>query len=530
MKNFVQLFTQLEQSTKTNKKVAALKQYFDAAGEEDRLWTIALLSHRRPKRMVKTALLKKLAAEVAQLPYWLFEESYHIVGDLAETMALIYPNTESKQNHSLTYWIEYLIALRPLEEAEKEAKIIAAWEQMDEKERFVFNKIITGGWRIGISQKLMCRALAQHCQIDENVLALRLMGNWSAESTTFQKLVIEPDAHEQIAQPYPFYLAYALEEKSAPIESSKDWLAEYKWDGIRAQVIVRENQLFLWSRGEELITESFPDLHRLKEDLADGTVIDGELVAFKDGKIQNFNQLQQRLGRKTVSAKLREQIPVAIIAYDLLEYQGKDIREKSMMERRNFLEKVVENAASEVLRISPLLKFNQWEDLVDYRNQSRQNLAEGLMLKRKDSSYQVGRKKGAWWKWKVDPLTIDAVLIYAMRGHGRRSNLYTDYTFAVWKGKELVPFTKAYSGLSDAELRKVDAFVKKNTLDRFGPVRSVKAELVFEIAFEGIAASKRHKSGIAVRFPRIHRWRKDKKVEDVNSLDDLNRMLYQFSL
>ncbi|GAB3003651.1 ATP-dependent DNA ligase [Cyclobacterium sediminis] len=535
MKDFVQLFTQLDQTTKTLKKVAALVEYFDGAEENDKLWTIAILSHRRPKRSVRTSLLRAWAASAANVPLWLFEESYHIVGDLAETMALMHPNLESKHDKSLSEWIAFIIDLKNLEDehptesedvlATKKEKVLWAWNQLDETERFIFNKLMTGSWRVGVSQKLMTRALSRHSGIDENTLSHRLMGNWRAETSSYHQLIIATDPADKISQPYPFYLAYGLETNIEELGKPNEWLAERKWDGIRGQLIIRENQLFLWSRGEELITDKFPEFEILTEALPQGTVIDGEIIAYQSDQPLGFNVLQSRIGRKNVSKSILDKAPVIMIAYDLLELNGEDIRESSLQYRRQELEKLVKNVASKKLLISELVEFNEWEDLTNERADSRKYHAEGLMLKNKSGTYKVGRKKGDWWKWKIDPLTIDAVLLYAMRGHGRRANLYTDYTFAVWKGMELVPFAKAYSGLTDKEINEVDAFVKRNTIDRFGPVRSVKPDLVFEIAFEGIARSSRHKSGVALRFPRMFRWRKDKPANEANTLEDLENLL-----
>lgn len=525
MKNFVQLFTQLDQTTKTLKKVSALVNYFNEANEEDKLWTIAILSHRRAKRSVRTALLKEWASEASGLPIWLFEESYHVVGDLAETMALVHPNLESKEEKSLAEWIQFIIELKPLEEQQQKEKVLWAWNQLDEKKRFVFNKLMTGGWRVGLSQKLMMKALSKHSGIEENILAHRLMGDWRAETTNYHNLIVEHNPTDELSKPYPFYLAYALEGEPQELGSIKEWFAERKWDGIRGQLIVRNGELFVWSRGEELVTDKFPEFHELTEALPDGTVIDGEIIAFEHGKPLSFNALQTRIGRKNITKSILEKAPISMIAYDLLELNGEDQREVPIEQRRAKLERLVKEQNSSKLLLSEFVEVESWEELIKERTKSRSLNAEGLMLKHKQSSYKIGRKKGDWWKWKIDPLTIDAVLIYAMRGHGRRANLYTDYTFAVWKDKELVPFAKAYSGLTDKEIRAVDAFVKKNTVDRFGPVRSVKAQLVFEIAFEGIAKSPRHKSGVALRFPRMHRWRVDKPVEEANTLEDLNKML-----
>lgn len=529
MKQFADLITQLDQTNKTLKKVAALKAYFELASDDDKLWTIAILSHKRPKRTVKTTELKEWSAEVAQIPLWLFEETYHIVGDLAESLAKIHPNLNATSNHSLTYWIEYIKNFSTLEEATKKAAVLKAWNTLDPTERFIFNKLITGGWRIGLSQKLMTRALAQHTGIEENILSHRLMGKWSPDTTNYHQLIIEPDPLEQVSQPYPFYLANAVEGKVADLGEVNEWQAEYKWDGIRGQLIKRKGEVFIWSRGEELVTDKFPELAALVDHLPDGVVIDGEIMGYKDGSPLNFNDLQTRIGRKNVTKAILTKVPVVLMAYDLLEHNGTDIREKPLTERRNLLEELVNNSDADQLHISQLVTANNWEELTKARAISRENQTEGLMLKAKNSTYKVGRKKGDWWKWKVDPLSIDAVLIYAMRGHGQRANLYSDYTFAVWNDDELVSFTKAYSGLTMAEIKAVDKYVKANTIDRFGPVRSVTPKLVFEIGFEGIAESKRHKSGVALRFPRILRWREDKPMEEANTLADLKELLDNFS-
>jgi DNA ligase-1 len=499
--------------------------FLHSATDADKLWFVALLSGKRPKRPVKTSLLREWAAEVSGIPLWLLEESYHVVGDLAETVALILPPESETSDKTLDDRMQDLLKLRSMEEVEVKDYITTAWAEMNKTERFVFNKLITGGFRIGVSQKLIVRALSRHLEEEENLIAHRLMGDWKPTETTFQKLLVEPDDNENLSRPYPFYLAYPLEEEVESLGDINEWQLEYKWDGIRGQLILRKDEIFIWSRGEELVTERFPELEALKEYLPTDCVIDGEIMAFKDGAPLTFNHLQTRIGRKKVSKKILEDSPVVMIAYDLLELKGRDLREESMDYRRAELEKIVASANADNLMISEKIQPKDWSEAAKLRENSREVLSEGLMLKRKDSTYKVGRKRGDWWKWKVDPMSIDAVMIYAMRGHGRRANLYSDYTFAVWKGDELVPFAKAYSGLTDKEMQSVDQFVKRNTIERFGPVRSVKPQLVFEIGFEGIAPSSRHKSGIALRFPRILRRRLDKKPEEANTLDDLKSIL-----
>ena len=504
-----------------------LKNYLRESPDQDKLWALALFTHKRPKRPVNSTQLRSWAAEETGLPDWLFEESYQVVGDLSETIALLLPPPEKEQDQPLSWWVDYIRRLDQLAEIEKKKQILEAWRQMEPQERFVFNKLMSGAFRVGISQNLMVRAVAEFLEREASTIAHQLMGKWHPDETTFGELFDEADASADLSRPYPFFLAHAIDGPPEKLGPPEEWQAEWKWDGIRSQLILREGQFFLWSRGEDLITEKFPELQAMTGHLPDGIVIDGELLPFKEEQVLSFNVLQTRIGRKNVTKKIMEEAPPVIFAYDLLELKGKDIRNNSLQERRQFLEQIVEAANQpHLLRSSPIVEFSDWEQLSKERERSRDILAEGLMLKRLSSPYQVGRKRGDWWKWKIDPLTIDGILIYAQKGKGRRADLYTDYTFAVWDEEgQLVPFTKAYSGLTDEEIRKVDRFVKQNTQERFGPVRTVKPELVFEIAFEGIQESKRHKSGVALRFPRMLRWRHDKKAEDANTLKELKEML-----
>jgi len=529
MKDFAQLIKVLDSTNKTNAKVDALSKYFQKAKDTDKVWTIAILSHRRPSRPVNTTLLRNWAGELANIPLWLFEDSYHIVGDLAETIALVLPKVVSQTTKSLTSFVEDMILLKKKSDAEKKAYLFEQWKSLNYYECFVFNKLITGGFRIGVSQKLMTKALSKATAIPEDELAYKLMGNWDASSISFEDLVLKEDNASQLSKPYPFYLAYPIEDTPTKLGAISDWGIEHKWDGIRGQVIVRDAAVYVWSRGEELVSDKYPEFQQFIGNIPNGTVFDGELLAFTNGKLGSFNDLQTRIGRKKISKKLLEQTPVILRVYDLLEYEGNDIRSLPYIERRELLSKLLSNLDLNTLplQLSELIRLDSWEDVAKERVRSRELQSEGLMIKKLDAPYGVGRKKGNWWKWKVDPLTIDAVLTYAMRGHGRRSNLFTDYTFGLWddEKKQLVTFAKAYSGLTDAEFRKVDAWIKKNTLERFGPVRSVTPHHVFEIAFEGVALSKRHKSGVATRFPRILRWRKEKKIEEVNTLEDLKEMI-----
>jgi DNA ligase-1 len=520
MKDFARLFYDLDQTNKTNEKVDILAGYFKKVSEEEIMHMLALFTGRRPKRVVNSAFLRTWAAEKAGIPMWLLEESYAAVGDFSETIALLLPNTKTENNQPLGFWVKYVMDLAKKTEAERKEAIFTAWDQLNKQERFVFNKITSSTFRVGVSQNLVLRALSVYTQIPGNVLAHRLMGKWDPINFTYHDLLGTENAKDDLSKPYPFYLAHPIEDTVETLGTPAEWQAEWKWDGIRSQIIMRNGHIFVWSRGEELVTDKFPELEALKNVLPDGTVIDGEILPYADGKLLGFNILQTRIGRKNITPKILKEAPVVVYAYDLLEWQGEDIREKPMQERQKLLEKLVNDVNYKpVLQLSPKIAFETWEEVAQKRLLARENISEGLMLKRKNSPYQVGRKRGDWWKWKIDPLSVDAVMIYAMKGSGRRANLYTDYTFGIWKGQELVSFAKAYSGLTDKEILEVDKWIRKNMVEKFGPVVTVKPELVFEIGFEGIQRSNRHKSGVALRFPRMLRWRLDKPIAEADSIE-----------
>ncbi|MEM8550374.1 MAG: ATP-dependent DNA ligase [Verrucomicrobiota bacterium] len=530
MKRFTQLFTALDESNRTQDKVAALKTYFLEAPPEDASWALFFLAGNRLPAPVKTKAMRAWAAQLAEYPLWLVEASYDHVGDLAETLALILPETtdelEPPPLHQLME--ETVLSLRDWDEPVQFQIIREVWAQLSTRQRLVFNKLITGAFRVGVSRTLVVRALAQAANLEPAVMEHRLMGKWQPSAQAFRALFTEEDdAQPNPARPYPFYLAYALEGEPDELGRVGDWQAEWKWDGIRAQLIKRQGQVMLWSRGDAMVTEQFPEIAQAAARLPDGTVLDGEVLAWNDGTPLGFAVLQTRLGRKRLSAAILEEAPVAFLAYDCLETGGKDIRSENLDTRRTHLDNLLGSAdpAGALLRSVPVT-FPTWQALVDLRQESRTRGVEGLMLKRKASPYRVGRIKGDWWKWKIQPYAVDAVMVYAQAGHGRRSGLYTDYTFALHDGEgALVPFAKAYSGLSDEEIRRVDRWVKAHTLDRHGPVRVVEPQLVFELHFEGIAASTRHKSGLAVRFPRIARWREDKTPADADTLETVRALL-----
>lgn len=546
MKAFADLYTQLDATTSSNSKLAALQDYFRAAAPADAAWAVYFLAGGRPRRVVPTKLLRDLAMHASGLSDWLFEESYQAVGDLAETITLLLPPSEHASLDGLATWVQdRLLPLRNVPPDQLVPTLLPLLQQLDRASQLVFIKLITGSFRVGVSRLLVTRALAALSGIDAKRIAQRLVGytDISARPTAalFERLVAVAGDDVQDArdpgQPYPFFLAHALQTDSAAFDAQlgnpDDWQVEWKWDGIRAQLVKREGQIWIWSRGEELVTDRFPELASLAAHVPDGTVLDGEIVVWKNAQVQPFALLQQRIGRKTLGAKLLTQLPVAMLVYDLLEWQGADMRQQPQSARREQLEAFVATCGQPQLQLSALLQGDTWADLARQREKARSLGVEGLMLKHKTAHYGVGRTKdvGVWWKWKIDPYTVDAVLIYAQAGHGRRASLYTDFTFAVWDApdgvadRKLVPFAKAYSGLTDVEMRQVDAIIRKTTVEKFGPVRSVTPTLVFELGFEGIALSARHKSGIAVRFPRMLRWRQDKPLAEADTLDALRALL-----
>lgn len=534
MRRFAALYEALDASTRTNDKLAALVRYYREVDAESAAWSTWFLTGNKLKRTVKAGTLREAAIAASGVEPWLFEASYEVVGDLAETVSLLLPEVAGGDAPSLPlpYWITTRLA--PLAEAtipEQLERLPHYWREVPRGERFLITKLLTGALRVGVSKALTLKALAQARELDAKVVTQRLMGPWTP-GTNFHDYIAQPASGGDL-RPYPFLLAYAVADPAAELGDVQDWQTEWKWDGIRAQLVKRDGRAALWSRGEELVDEAFPDVLQRAQRLPDGTVLDGELLVWDiDASLpEPFAALQKRLGRKKPSARMQADFPVRLLCYDLLEAAGRDIRDTALSARRQALEALLAAHHDCGLLLSPTVAATQWADLAGARARSREQRAEGLMLKRRVSAYGVGRISGDWWKWKIAPLTVDCVMIYAQAGHGRRAGLYTDFTFALWSAPDadgqrtLVPFAKAYSGLTDAELREIDAWIRKNTVERFGPVRSVTPDQVFELGFEGIARSTRHKSGIAVRFPRILRWRRDKPATEADSLATLGQLL-----
>jgi DNA ligase-1 len=530
LKRFSQLIQELELSNKTNDKIAALVAYFTEADDLDKPYVIAMFTGKKPKRPVNTALIKQWAIELSGIPEWLFAESYHSVGDLSETIALVLPPATHQINKPLHQWITELGQLHGQTDDIKKEYILEAWNGLGTQERFIFNKLISGNFRIGVSNKMLVNAIAKESSEDSSKIMHSIMGKWLPQEITYHQLIEGVHVNTDSSWPYPFCLAYALDTEPENLGSTAAWQAEWKWDGIRGQIVKRNGELFIWSRGEELVTDQFPELHFLKDELPNGTVLDGEILAVKEGNVLSFSTLQQRLNRKTIQKSQLNDAPIGFYTYDILEHGGVDIRQETLKHRRAILVEIINKLTTKkIVQLSPVVEFENWDQLAMIRENARAINSEGIMLKKLDSVFHTGRKRGDWWKWKINPYTVDTVMIYAQKGSGRRANFYTDYTFAVRDGDQLITIAKAYSGLTDKEIKEVNSFVNKNAIEKFGPVRTVKPELVFEIAFEGIAESKRHKAGLALRFPRIARWRKDKKANEINTLDDLKQLLHSTS-
>jgi len=559
MKAFSNLYEALDSTTSTNGKVEAMVSYFREAPAHDAAWAVFFLSGQRLKRLISSRKLADWFVETQGIPDWLFRESYISVGDTAETIALLndtfkasassllshlsdsddviseaVPEISERQlslqpqeaDDSLADWMENKIkTLEKTDEENRKNMLAHWWRTLDQRQVFIVNKLLSGAFRVGVSHNLLVRALSEVSGLEQPTIAHRLMGHWEPTADFYQQLVAVETTRMDISKPYPFFLAYPLEKDAQELGPVQDWWLEWKWDGIRAQCIYRDGQVFLWSRGEDLLQGRFPELETAALQLPENTVLDGEILAYSDDMPLPFSLLQTRIGRKKITQKVMTEAPVVFMAYDILEYEGRDIRTLPLHERKAHLTACLMNVNFPFIP-SPRIDAENWEEAERLRHESRQREVEGFMMKRLSSTYQSGRKKGDWWKWKVDPLTVDAVLIYAQAGTGRRANLFTDYTFAVWNDDQLVPVAKAYSGLSNEEIETLDHWIRMHTREKFGPVRSVEPYHVFELGFEGISESKRHKSGVALRFPRILRWRSDKPMEEADSLENLRGLLH----
>jgi DNA ligase-1 len=534
MRAFATLFDAIDRTTSTNAKVAAMVAYFTSAPAADAAWAVFFLTGRRLKRLVSAPTIREWTRTATGVPPWLLDECYAVVGDAAETSALILdqlPSSET-ENLSLAQWIEArILPLRDVDAATGQSRASSWFRSVDRLQRFILLKLLTGELRLGVSQALVTRALAETASIPVSTVAARLMGQWTPTPEWYSALLSQETSEDDESRPFPFFLASPLERGPGELGDPADWLVEWKWDGIRAQIVRRGGAVRLWSRGEELITHRFPEISAAATRLPDGTVLDGEVLAFRDDRPLPFSALQQRIGREKQLAQLVRAVPVVFMAYDALEISGDNLRDRPLRERRALLEQLLDHhrddpaSSAGILRVSPSFTATTWEQLASIRAESRARGVEGLMLKRASSVYGVGRKRGDWWKWKIDPFTVDAVLIYAQPGSGRRASLLTDYTFGVWDAGGLVPFAKAYSGLTDEEILELDRWIRRHTRERFGPVRHVEPLHVFELGFEGISRSTRHRSGVAVRFPRMLRWRRDKRPDEANTLDDVRRLL-----
>lgn len=531
MQRFTQLFRELDESNRTGDKVDALRRYFEEAPREDAVWVLWFFWGNRLNLRIPSRRLREWAADLSGHPDWLVDTCYERVGDLAETAALLLPlQPDAGESLPLHRVIEdKLLPLKNWDDRFQFQLLRDFWLSLDRSQALVLNKMLTGGFRIGVSRLLVVRALAQALDLDKSILTHRLMGDWKPEARFFDSLTDpEANAEAQVARPYPFYLASPIDGAPESLGDPENWIAEWKWDGIRAQLIRRQGECHIWSRGDEQLTAGFPELVEAGQQLPDGTVLDGEILCWKNGRPLGFHVLQKRILRKNLDEAVLQEAPVVFMAYDCLEADGEDQREQPLQKRKQMMRALLDLPPEKrYLQSSPEIPASNWGELQSEWSQSRERGVEGIMLKERGSPYKVGRVRGEWWKWKVDPFTADLVMIYAQAGHGRRATLYTDYTLAARDGDQIVPVAKAYSGLTDEEIRKVDHWIKRNTLARRGPVRTVPAVQVFEIGFEGLRPSTRHKSGLAMRFPRILRWRQDKPVEEIDTVESLRRLIQE---
>ncbi len=523
MKRFAELFHDLDESPKTNTRLDHLVQYFKMANPVDSIWACWFLAGNRIKGAIKTKELRKFASEHSGLPEWLIEESHDRVGDLAETISLLVNAGGTGVTSLKEVILKYIKPMVLMNMAERKAKIFEAWDSLEDKELIPFHKLLTGGFRMGVSKGNLCKALAKVGGVEPAIIAQRMAGKWTPETMSLDEILNPENEEGRLCQPYPFCLAHQLQEKVESLGAVKSWQVEWKWDGIRAQLINRGGACMLWSRGDESVGHSFPEIMDAGKWLPGDLCLDGEILAWGKEGLRSFSRLQARLGRKEPGPTILKREPVRFQAYDLLRMEGKDLRKLALSDRRKKLDEVLSSLPDHFpIGLSSLVNEKSWATLSRLRQESRARGVEGFMLKKKNSTYEAGRMKGSWYKWKIDPYLADMVVVSAQLGHGKRSNLYSDYTLAVWgEKKQLVTVAKAYSGLTDAEIEKVDRYIRKNITGKFGPVRSVKPKLVFEIAFEGARSSGRHKSGVALRFPRINRWRTDKKIEDADTLSTI---------
>ena len=554
MNAFAALIDELDQSTGTNRKIDLIAGHLQRANAHDAAWTVLLLMGERRKRLITGRRLRDILQQASAMPDWLFDDCQSHVGDSAETLSLLWPQLRNDirdriHNPVVTKWVNQLSSSPPMhwwmedllpavakmEPEEQSNAVLAIWESLPSERLFLFNKLLTGGFRIGVARGLVVKAIARGFNLEEALVLERLMTPGTASEQWFQSLtaIAGEERANRGPVPYPFFLASPLKQDAIEATPASEWWVEHKWDGIRGQLIQRESGTYLWSRGEELINEQFPELIDMAAAIPADTVLDGEVICWAEIEKQPrpFSDLQRRLGRKTVGRKLRLECPVSFVAYDLLELSGQDLRSSSLRERLGQLDelqrKIEAQSTGWRCRLSSGQRLESWDQLDRLRKQAVDEGAEGVMLKHLASPYLSGRKRGYWWKHKRDPMTLDAVLIYAQAGRGRRANLFTDYTFALWENqsepsssRQLVTFAKAYSGLNDSEILALDRWIRSHTRERFGPTRSVEPDLVFEIGFEGIQASRRHKCGLAVRFPRILRWRNDRTADSANTIED----------
>jgi len=514
MRLFGQLLQACLQEPKTLQKISLLSDYFNEESPENMPMALHFLMGENMGRFCSGRQLREWAAQLLGLPDWLVDESYEALGDNSETISLLFPNKPSSLAHDLKAVCERIQQLKSEPIDVKKDWIIDVWSKSSRDDIYTFNKLLGGGIRIGASKKNVLKALSRTVHLDVDILEQRLLGTWEPTKIAYDALVNPDDIAGKGTCPYPFFLASPIQDVDATLMPFSDWQIEPKWDGIRAQLVHRQEGTQLWSRGNDLISDQFPDILDSASELPYG-VYDGEVLAWGADGPQPFADLQKRLNRKKVTRQLLASIPCIMMLYDCLEFEGVDVREQALHERC----KKIRDLRPPFYTSNPLT-LNGVSALNDYVKNARNNRVEGVIIKRLSSAYKSGRVRGDWWKLKVDPLLLDVVIMYAQKGKGIRSGLFTDYTFGVWDNNQLVPIGKAYSGLTNDEIKQVHQILNNHLTDRFGPVRGVSPCVVLEVAFDSIQESPRHKSGLALRFPRINRLRLDKPVEEANSLED----------
>lgn len=524
MKAFAELIFNLRKWDTENNQIRYIKEYFSISDDRDCIWAIYILLGKKIKNEFRSKQqLKKWACEYAEIPDWLFDESYSFTGDLTETISLILPGKEADSGRTLTEWMHYMESFCKSDDQGNKKKVVDAWKELDHTETYVFNKLIPGNFKSGVDEKVIIKALSKFLNIESNVISNRIKSNWHPDLISFYELFSKFNPDDIISKPYPFIPEEVFESEPGVLGSAADWLAEQKFKGIRCQLIFRKGKIFLWTDNGELINDKFPEFEFIKKYLPDDSVFTGSIICINNGMKSQHNYLQARLRRKNISSKSLKESPVIFMMNDLLEYEGTDMRNKFLIERKELIKcNKFMISKNNLIKYSENIKFENWEELRTIRRKSSDTISGGIILKKKNSLFlsDINEK---YLICKPEPLSADAVLMYALKGE--RTDLFSEFTLGVWDKGKLVSIAKINSGLSEEEIREVSEFVNNNTLEKFGPVRTVRPELVFNISFESISFSVRHKSGVVLQSPEISKWIRGKNIFDASSLENLKKFI-----